>query len=221
MHFNRDKFQIFPGVAVLLPPQGLVMGYKIFPGIMRNIGMHFLPAAPEDELVWMKHVGRNVQLQHLSVIREIARYIDFVLFQVHENQEEEISRLGESLLSVFLRNLRMGPELPIDRLIRKQAEEMCARPEITVSGPEMAHKVGLSPSQFFRRFHKLYEMSPRDFLLQQRIEKARTLLKESQMTVGEIAESLGYRDVGYFSKQFKQKAGMSPLMLRKQFLERT
>ena len=220
MRFNHNKIEIFPGVGILLPLCGRVQGSKTKPGILRNIGMHFLPQKPEDELAWIPHTGKSVQLQHLPVIREVAQYLEFVLFQSHRNDEEEVNQLGGSLLSVFLRDLRMGPEAPIDRLIRKQAEEMRARPEITVSGQQMADEVGLSSSQFARRFHKLFEMSPRDFLLQQRVEKARNLLSESQMTVGEIADSLGYHDVGYFSRQFKQKTGLSPLAARKRFLNK-
>ncbi|MGA0332766.1 MAG: helix-turn-helix domain-containing protein [Kiritimatiellia bacterium] len=217
MVLNQRKFDIFPGMGILLPPEGLVHAHRSGEGGMKDIGMHFLAQTPEDELGWITHTGSAVQLRSLPLIREMAAYMDFLQFQAEGESREELNRLAEVLLSVYLRDLQMGPEAPVDRRIRKQAEAMRAEPERTRSGEELAAAVGLSFSQFARRFQRLYKMSPRDFLLFQRVEKARTLLRESQMSVGEIAESLGYRDMGYFSRQFKQKTGLSPLALRKRF----
>ncbi|MDF3127751.1 AraC family transcriptional regulator [Kiritimatiellaeota bacterium B1221] len=219
MHLNQHKIEVFPGVGVLLKPEDQVKGVKVSPGLICNIGLHFLPENPEDSLALIAHSSRPVQLQHFLLVRELASYLDFLLFQVHHESQAEENRIGGNLLSIFLRNLKMGPEGPMDRLIRKQAEAMRADPERTRSGQELAAEVGLSFSQFARRFQRLYEMSPHDFLIEQRINKARAQLRESQMTVGEIAESLGYKDVGYFSRQFKQKAGVSPLAFRKRYVE--
>ncbi len=219
MLLNHNKIEVFPGIGVLLKPEDQVKGIKVSPGMLCNIGLHFLPENAEDELGLIAHSSRPVQLRHFLLVRELAFYLDFLLFQVHRESREEENRMGGDLLSVFLRNQQMGPERPVDRLIRKQAEAMRSEPERTRSGQELAAEVGLSFSQFARRFQRLYEMSPHDFLIEQRVNKARTQLRESQMTVGEIAESLGYKDVGYFSRQFKHKAGVSPLAFRKRYVE--
>lgn len=220
MLFNNEKIEVFPGVGILLPREGRVEGRKTDRGLLSNIGMHFQPRQPEDELAWIAHTGVPVQLQHFSLIRELAVYLEFLLFQAAGDIQGEENRLGGTLLSVFLRDILMGPESAVDRNIRKQAEEMRVQPERTRSGEELADTVGLSLSQFARRFHRLYGMSPHDFLIEQRINKARTQLRESQMTVAEIAETLGYRDVGYFSRQYKQKTGLSPLGERKRYTQR-
>ncbi|WFB35179.1 AraC family transcriptional regulator [Kiritimatiellota bacterium B12222] len=214
------KIDVFPGMGLLLPQEGLVKGQKHRPELLSNVGMHFMPCSQEDELTLYTHSGVSVQFRNFTLIRELVRYLDFLLFRVSSDQQEEQNQIGETLLSIFLRDAKMGPEGKVDRLIRNQAEEMRARPERTRSGEELAAAVGLSCSQFSRRFYKMFKLSPRDFLLAQRVEKAGTLLRESQMTVGEIAESLGYRDVGYFSRQFKQKTGRSPLAYRKRVLHR-
>jgi len=51
--------------------------------------------------------------------------------------------------------------------------------------------------------------------LRLRLERAVTLLRESSQTISQISDALGYRDVGFFSRQFKQKMGFSPAMFRK------
>jgi YesN/AraC family two-component response regulator len=42
------------------------------------------------------------------------------------------------------------------------------------------------------------------------VERARHLLDETELTVGQVATILGYSDVAYFSRQFKRYAGRSP-----------
>jgi AraC-like DNA-binding protein len=109
----------------------------------------------------------------------------------------------------------LGPEDPIDRLIRVQAEALRNYPEREWSLALLAEEAGLSVSQFSRRFSALYHISANAFMIQQRVEKAKGLLEESTLSVGEISEILGYADVAFFSRQFKSRFGISPSMLRK------
>ena len=48
------------------------------------------------------------------------------------------------------------------------------------------------------------------------MERARLLLAESSLSVGMIAEALGFRDVFFFSRQFRQRTGLTPTAYRKQ-----
>ena len=47
-----------------------------------------------------------------------------------------------------------------------------------------------------------------------RMKKARTLLKNTSMTVESIAESVGYQNVEHFNRLFKKKYGMTPVQFR-------
>lgn len=49
-----------------------------------------------------------------------------------------------------------------------------------------------------------------EYLSRLRIEEAKLMIRKENYTVSEIAERLGYRSIHYFSRQFKQKTGMSP-----------
>jgi transcriptional regulator GlxA family with amidase domain len=51
-------------------------------------------------------------------------------------------------------------------------------------------------------------------MLQVRLERARTLLEETSMPIGQIAHALGYEEVFLFSRQFKQQYGYSPRQAR-------
>ena len=79
---------------------------------------------------------------------------------------------------------------------------------------EMAQQLHWSAAHFSRVFKLVTQQAPRDFLLEVRLSRARHLLTETSLAVGEIAERLDYPDLFYFSRQFKQKSGLSPLQYR-------
>ena len=60
-------------------------------------------------------------------------------------------------------------------------------------------------------------MTPYEYLMEQKTESARNLLKYSLLSVKEIADRLGFFDQYYFSNYFKQKNGISPLEYRKKY----
>lgn len=81
---------------------------------------------------------------------------------------------------------------------------------------EMAREVGYSPDHFARIFREVLNLSPRDYIVQQRVHRAQQLLLESALSVTQIADALGYESVYFFSRQFKEKTGLSPSTYRRQ-----
>jgi transcriptional regulator GlxA family with amidase domain len=75
---------------------------------------------------------------------------------------------------------------------------------------EMAARVSLSRAQFTRRFVAHLGTSPAQYLIQARIDRAHQLLTETGMSVTQVASALGYTDVPYFSRQYKQRTGTTP-----------
>lgn len=78
----------------------------------------------------------------------------------------------------------------------------------------MARQAHLSPSQFTRRFRALTGMSPAKFMIHARLDRARQLLLETDLTVKQIADALGYSDIYFFSRQYKQVFGSAPSSAR-------
>ena len=77
--------------------------------------------------------------------------------------------------------------------------------------------VGLSPSRFFVLYKKIFGVSPKQDLINIRIEHAKYRLKQRQYTVTELAESIGYTNPYHFIRQFKQMSGVSPLQYAKKY----
>ncbi len=68
---------------------------------------------------------------------------------------------------------------------------------------------------FSRLFKQIIGVSPKEFCIRTRLERAQTLLRESDMSIEQIAADLGYSDMFFFSRQFKQRLGISPFLWRK------
>ena len=75
---------------------------------------------------------------------------------------------------------------------------------------ELAEIAQISPYHFIRLFKKATARTPHQYILQQRIEKARYLLQHQEMTIAEIAALVGFCDQSHFTKYFKQIVGMTP-----------
>ena len=79
----------------------------------------------------------------------------------------------------------------------------------------LAKEVGMSKYHLIRSFKFAHGTTPHKFYLNQKLEKARKQILNSQnKSITEIAIAMGYPDLFSFSKQFKQMFGYSPSQLR-------
>lgn len=74
----------------------------------------------------------------------------------------------------------------------------------------LSEKMNLSSSYLSNIFKEIYGIPFQNYVLDQRMEKAKVLLIASDMKNYEIAEAIGYEDVNYFSTRFKKSTGMTP-----------
>ena len=98
---------------------------------------------------------------------------------------------------------------PIVRIMR----EMISDPNL--SNEDLAKEAQLSEVYFRKLFKLCYGISPKQYLQQLRIEKAKEILQNSSHSITKIAEKCGYSSVYHFSKIFKEKVGYNPAEYRK------
>lgn len=80
---------------------------------------------------------------------------------------------------------------------------------------DLADIAGFSVSRFEHVFKQHYAVSPKEYIINLKINNAKEIIRYSSLNIADIAYSLGYRDPFYFSRLFKQKTGMSPSEFRK------
>ncbi|MEK0312826.1 helix-turn-helix domain-containing protein [Cohnella sp. 56] len=81
---------------------------------------------------------------------------------------------------------------------------------------EAAAQFAYSPNHFGVLFKEQVGISFGDFVVRERMERARQLLRSPKLKVYEIAEEVGYNSLAYFSKTFREMFGMTPGDFRKQ-----
>lgn len=79
-----------------------------------------------------------------------------------------------------------------------------------ISIEQMAQSLGYHRTHLSKMFKQHTGMSPMNFLLKIRMERAKHLLLQEKLTVEQVASSVGFTDPLYFSKQFKKWYGRSP-----------
>lgn len=79
---------------------------------------------------------------------------------------------------------------------------------------ELAEEAGVSRSHFARRFRAETGVSPHRYQSIQRVEKAKAMLRESQMSLVDIAIELGFCSQSHFTQVFRAHAGMTPRRFR-------
>ena len=79
---------------------------------------------------------------------------------------------------------------------------------------DLATLLNISESHFSHQFKQAIGMTPHQYLLQQRIERAKQLLKESDRSIMDIAFLCGFNSHSHLSKQFRQLTGMTPKAYR-------
>ena len=84
---------------------------------------------------------------------------------------------------------------------------------------ELASLVHLSVSQFDRRFKSIFQMTPQKYILRVRINAACQSLTTTNQSVANIAQSSGFYDQSYFTKQFRRHMGLTPLAYRRKYAQ--
>ncbi len=84
----------------------------------------------------------------------------------------------------------------------------------------IAAKLSMSYSLFRKLFKKYTGLSPNQYLIQLRIERAKYILSNTDIRTKDIAEQLGFDSIYYFTRIFTSKTGESPGRFRKKAVER-
>ncbi|MBX3279961.1 MAG: AraC family transcriptional regulator [Acidobacteria bacterium] len=153
----------------------------------------------EDEIAggapgWREVIG--------SLIQQLAIHLLRAHVDVRRADDVELSRVGM-----------------VDRRLRRAIEFMhdnCGR-ELRLG--EIAGVAYLSPFHFARLFKKIVGVPPHAYLAALRIERARRLLAETDLSISEVGARVGYEHQSHFTKIFRAATGLAPRAFRAAAME--
>jgi transcriptional regulator GlxA family with amidase domain len=151
------------------------------------------------------NAARDVMLHFIELL-----FNSSVADEVARHFTHELKRSYESLLlAVDQHNSHH------DELIIKIQEWLQKHYQRDINMSELADRFGVNARSFNRRFRQAANKSPVEYLQEIRINEARQLLKHSNLSIAEIAFSVGYQDVSYFTGLFRRLHEVTPNAYRR------
>lgn len=126
----------------------------------------------------------------------------------------------QNMLHMLGRQICQGEKREIipQRILRiKKLIESCPSKKYTLT--VLAKEASMSVPHFCSEFKKYVLVSPIEYLIRMRLQQAKYLLCDFNLSIAEIADRLGYHDIFHFSKQFKKYFGVSPMGMRRSYTE--
>ncbi|MBQ8769190.1 MAG: helix-turn-helix transcriptional regulator [Oscillospiraceae bacterium] len=97
-----------------------------------------------------------------------------------------------------------------NEIIRRAQQYVSAHIREKLSVPTVARMVDVSPSYLTALFHKNLQISPGEYIRRIKLQESKQMIRENSMNFSEIAAALQYSTVHHFSRQFKDKFGITP-----------
>lgn len=233
--YIRGSWKAFPvrQQDLFLKPGGSVAGQlrwqSLSPEPMQTLHVHLSSAL-------MARVAQEVADCDPARLRLIGRapFQDPLLAQIGLALRREVeqptsagklyAQSAAQMLAVHLlrsyTNARMEIKEPSQGLTRRQISRvtdfLLAHLDQDLSLPVLAQQADFSPYHFARLFHRTTGESPHQFVLRQRIERAKHLLTEADVPLAHVALACGFANQGHLTRVFKRSVGLTPALYRKE-----
>ena len=223
IEWENQRHELTPGSLICLYPG---RAYRARHDVARRLGVSFV------HFDFVSHGGRVVKLAPSGRPPAVARVADADFFErlmkqivvLHQMNGHAGYREAVNYLRGALAGLQRAVDDPPLHGTRKAhhdaiwtvARHIRENPGELFSIEALAESAGYSVDHFTRLFREIVGLTPKEFCIRARLQRAQLMLRESAMNVEQIADALGYADVFFFSRQFKQRLGMSPTRWRGQ-----
>jgi AraC-like DNA-binding protein len=211
---EERTFRIYPGCFFIFSPKQNISAAHYSGARITRFSAHFHPLKNQQRMSscpGLPRVGGEVKSLALA-----QRQIDVIMRIALRRDDDEI--LARKLYELIMQTTGESQALPEVALNERVAEALRIfreAPASVDSITQIAQDLGVSRSHFDREFTQQTGQAPKQFLINCKMIEARRYLESSHLRVGEIAEALGYKDIYFFSRQFKQLVGQSPMQYRK------
>lgn len=190
----------------------LICGHFTF---RQNADHPMLRALPDYLLTTSAKRAQNPWLD------DIMRLISRQMFSGHLGSDASVKRLSEVMFIEILR-IAIGDQKEIGPILKgfqdphvgKALSLLHNAPSSHWTVKSLAREVGMSRSSFADKFAELIGQGPMSYLSDWRLQKALSLLDESNISVQQVAEKIGYQSPAAFTRAFAGKFGLSPTQYR-------
>jgi AraC family transcriptional regulator len=222
-----DRRRINQGDITVTPP-GALMGWRdhgpidfvaswLDPELVRNVAIQICNGRPNgmdllanygtpDQII--EHIGVSLllELEHEELGGSL--HAESLAIQLVVHLLRRYSRFGTALQPP-------GSALPASKLLRVNAY-MNDNLDKDLKLAEIAATIGMSPYHFARAFKRSTGLAPHQYLVARRMAFAKSLLRDTDLPISEVAHRVGCPNQSHFSTLFHRAAAMTPRMFRQQ-----
>ncbi|MEY2429047.1 MAG: hypothetical protein QOJ40_1932 [Verrucomicrobiota bacterium] len=223
---GRGRFESKPNFSARIEPGH---AFLLFPGIWHRYAPdagtgwheHWIGFDGEIARRWLQHrfISKKHPVLKINAEDTVLATFSRVMQSMRANRpalQQILAGATANLLGLFYSAQQAQPatetqnpdaiDLAIARIQHAYARDLNMK--------SLAQELGVSYSWFRSTFAAHTGLSPHQYLLELRIVRARGLLRETELSVKEIAMQMGFEDEHYFSRLFRQKLNFSPSQWR-------
>lgn len=214
---NKDELEIHKGMILMIQPNQKYQYYHLKENEWKEFFIRFEADALYHQLIrslfvneyQVVDVGFNEEL-----VRLFQRSVDVVRNGLKSSQVY-LSGILLHILGLIIAETKNSVMEKREKQIIEQAKILMNEHIYDdISAPQVAESLNLSYITFRKNFKKYTGHSPAKYISDLKIEKARELLTETNLSVKEIAFSLQFSSTNHFSTVFKKATGLTPQQIR-------
>ena len=209
LNVNGEEFSVSAGDCFLLPPHHAIIGrHKADdPLLVMNVHFSFI----NDGIAVC---DLPLSKRYVADRRFFQRLLERVIYAHYQENSQKAELWLSSALEEFFSSPDEVQKESISSLHIGYIDDMCRKINENVaqysSLEYFADEFGYSPAYLGRLFHRITKVSFSQYLMNARINKAKLLLRSTDLSVSQISLELGYYDSGHFIRQFKKITAYTP-----------
>jgi AraC family transcriptional regulator len=167
-----------------------------------------------------RYVRPELQPQDVVQDRTLRRLMEILLRERREGFQSGslfLDSMATALANYLLRHYsassaaqRISSEGMAPSVLRRCIEFMNANLEDNLRLSDLAREAKLSTSHLIRSFSQSTGKTPYQFLLQQRVERAQSLMRDNRVPLTEVALASGFADQHHLARVFRRVTGLTP-----------
>ncbi|MBN2222292.1 MAG: helix-turn-helix transcriptional regulator [Vallitaleaceae bacterium] len=218
---NEELQRLSPGAMILFDPHFPQFYHNRVDGFT-NDWLHIEAHEFEDFIKGLKiPVNTPFYLYPSETVRLMIHDIEKEYLRLDFAYEESIHSQIMALFIFLARNFHQkdkhqnDPYMEeLENQFRQIRANIISRHWESWTVDSMASLSGHSRSRFSYLYHHFFRISPKEDLILERIQMAKYLLKNSNLTISQVSQKVGYDNLYHFSKLFKKNTGLSPSRYR-------
>jgi AraC-like DNA-binding protein len=210
------EYSVRPWTAFLFSDNSIIEGRSLAESPhIRNFSIHLSIGLKNQNLLRGRLLG--IQLFEVDAMNSLINSAIRLSALSDPFATDQLKVLTMNLIGLLWRASAQPIQTDVACVIYQQMDRIHAGQDMFRSVDEFAAEANLSRMHYTRCFRQLIGDSPNRYLIQKRIERACTLLRQTDWSIEAVAQSIGYADIYFFCRQFRKIMEVTPTTYRKQF----